>query len=76
MTANPLKPELSLLAKLSAVIVYLEEWLSSDSHPNDKMALETTLYDPEVQEWVREMEILALAPLKRRKIEGVGNGRL
>ena len=56
---------LSLLAKLSAVVVHLEEWLSDDSHPNDKIALETALYDPEVQEWVRIMETLALAPLKR-----------
>ena len=64
-----LKPELAVLAKLSAVVVHLEEWLAADSHPNDRLALEAVLCDPEVQAWVRGMEALALAPLKRGKDE-------
>jgi len=65
MATDVLKPSLALLAKLSAVVVHLEEWLSEDGHPNEKIALDGVLYDPEVQEWVREMEARTLAPLKR-----------
>ncbi len=65
MTTNVLNPKLTLLAKLSAIAVHAEEWLSPNSHGNDLLALKSVLYDSEVQEWLWGMTELTLAPLKR-----------
>lgn len=65
MDSDILNPKARLLAKLSAIVVHAEEWLSDNRHGNDLTALQVLLADAEVQEWVQGMVKLALAPLKR-----------
>ena len=61
-----LNPSVPLLAKLSAVVVHADEWLT-EQHPFDLAALKSVVYDPEVQAWIENMTTLALAPSKRHK---------
>lgn len=67
MNPDVLSPGLTLLAKLSAIVVHTEEWLSDHRHENDLTALRAVLSDTEVQEWMQGMTKLALAPLKRKE---------
>jgi hypothetical protein len=61
-----LKPSLSLLVKLGSIAVHTEEMLSKDGHAFDRHALDTALNDPEVLEWRKGMDKLALIPRKRK----------
>lgn len=54
-----------LLAKLGAIAVHAEEYLSPDGHSVDKTALENLLADEEVQTWLKSMG--ALVPKKRKQ---------
>jgi hypothetical protein len=54
----------SLAAKLSAIVVHAEEMLSPSAHQFDRIALETTLHDPEVMDWIDRCG--PLAPRKRK----------
>jgi hypothetical protein len=57
--------EFGLLAKLGSVIVHVEECLSPTGHAFDLAAINSLIEDPEVQEFLKEMRLLALLPEKR-----------
>ena len=58
-------PSLSLLVKLGSIAVHADELLSPLGHGYDKIALQSLLTDPEVQEWIAEMSKSGLLPVKR-----------
>jgi len=60
-----LTPNVSLLCKLASVAVHADEFLSSDGHEFDRVALDSALRDPEVARWIEQMTEAALAPRKR-----------
>jgi hypothetical protein len=63
---DPFKPSVSLLVKLGSVFVHAEEFLSSDGHDFDKVALNQLFEDAEVKEWVAAMDKMAFLPKKRK----------
>lgn len=62
--ADPLKPSVSLLAKLGSIVVHTEESIET-GHLFDRMAVNGLLGDPEVREWIGGMNALAMLPRKR-----------
>lgn len=62
---DPLKPNAGLLCKLGSIAVHADEAASDASHDFDKVALKGLIDDPEVAEWLAEMDKLALVPKKR-----------
>lgn len=62
---DPLKPPPSLLVKLGSIAVHAEEWGSVYGHAFDKVAMEQCLNDPEVREWRKAMDAMAMLPKKR-----------
>ncbi len=62
---DPLTPSASLLSKLGSIVVHAEELLSSSGHHFDRDALLTVVADPEVKEWLRQMDAMAMIPKKR-----------
>ena len=65
MEADCLRPHGQLLVKLGSIIVHFQEWTSNNGHEFDKTALDSLLQDKDVIEWMREMNDLALLPMKR-----------
>lgn len=65
MATDTLNPPPSLLCKVGSLAVHIDEFLSPDGHPCDKMAIEDLLADPEVKEWLEAMRREALVPEKR-----------
>lgn len=63
--ADPLAPPPRLLAKVGSILVHVEEMLSPQGHRFDRAALEATMNDPEVKEWLEALDKLALVPKKR-----------
>ena len=63
--ADPLNPSASLLVKLGSIIVHFEEMNSSKGHHFDKHALDTLQSDPEVVNWFKQMNKMAMLPVKR-----------
>ena len=63
--SDPLKPSPSVLVKLGSLAIHAEEMMSPSGHRFDKIALEGLLRDPEVREWLAEMDKLAFLPKKR-----------
>jgi hypothetical protein len=63
-----LTPSPGLLCKLGSIAVHADELLSSDGHAFDKIALERLMADPEVVEWMAQMDAAAMLP-KRRKVK-------
>lgn len=63
--ANPLKPSPSLLVKLGSIAVHVEELASPTGHHFDKIALASLLNDPEVKDWIAQMNAMAMLPVKR-----------
>lgn len=61
-----LNPPVSLLAKLGSIAVHVEEMLSTDGHAYDRVAIEGLMKDPEVVEWIKIMDKLAMLPKKRK----------
>lgn len=63
------RPGLMLLAKLGSLVVHIEEFLSLSGHEFkwrlNKTVIEQLLEDPEVREWMAEMDRMALLPKKR-----------
>ena len=57
----------SLACKLASIVVHSDEFLSSDGHIFDKIALQQLLADNEVQTWIQHMG--NFAPVKRRRNE-------
>lgn len=64
--ADPLKPSITLLAKIGSALVHADEMLSPDGHTFDRDALKGLITDPEVQAWIDAMNKMALLPKKRR----------
>lgn len=64
---DTLNPPPAVLAKISSVIVHVDEMLSSDGHHFDRIALQNLLNDPDVQEWLKGMGEMALIPVKRKE---------
>lgn len=63
--ADPLKPSASLLVKLGSIAVHAEELLSPNRHVFDRDALKTLYDDPEVVEWRKQMDAMAMLPVMR-----------
>ena len=62
---GPLQPTPQLLAKLGSLLVHLDEGNSRNGHAFDWTAAKTLWEDAEVQEWLSEMQKIALVPLRR-----------
>ncbi len=62
---GPLKPSAQLLIKLGSIVVHVDEMISAKGHPYDALALTSLLQDPQVKEWINQMDALALVPKKR-----------
>lgn len=62
---EPLNPTLSLLGKLGSLAFHAGEMLSHEYHAFDRAAIQSLLDDEEVKQWLKEMDQLALIPLKR-----------
>jgi hypothetical protein len=53
------------MCKLASIAVHADEMLSPMGHGFDKIALQTAIADPDVQEWLKAMTKVAMAPVKR-----------
>lgn len=63
---DPLKPELRLLVMLGSIAVHAEEMLDvKKGHIFDMEILKALLNSPEVKTWLKEMDKMALLPVKR-----------
>ena len=62
---NPLKPDAKLLCKLGSIVIHIEELISSKGHPYDKSSLLGLLADEDINNWLTQMDKLALIPKKR-----------
>lgn len=62
---NSLNPSISVIVKLGSIAVHAEEMLSAKGHEFDMSTLESLLADPEIKEWIGEMNKMALLPVKR-----------
>lgn len=63
---TPLNPSPHLLCKLGSILVHVEEGMSPTGHVFDVVTLRALLDDPDVKEWMKAMDGLALLPVKRR----------
>lgn len=61
--SDMLKPSMNLLVTLGSLAVHIEEFLSSDGHEVDLVAIQTLLANKELKDWIKEMG--PLLPLKR-----------
>lgn len=62
---DPLKPSPALLCKLGSLIVHAEEFLSPGGHHFDETVFLNAIKDPEVLEWISQMQQRAMLPVKR-----------
>lgn len=62
---DPLKPDPGLLVKLGSAVVHADEAMSADGHAADEAAFRSILADPEVSDWIAQMNASALLPVKR-----------
>lgn len=61
----PLQPSPALLCKLGSIAVHADEMMSADGHDFDKIALQGLISDPEVSDWIKQMNAMAMVPRKR-----------
>ena len=63
-----LKPKPILLIKLGSLAVHMEEMIEEDfkNLKFDLPAVQNILDDPEVKEWLKQADALALLPKKRQ----------
>lgn len=61
-----LKPSLPLLVKLGSIVVHAKELTSPDGHQFDRIAMESLLRDPDVQQWLADMDAAAMLPKMRK----------
>lgn len=64
--ATPLQPSPALLCKLGSIAVHADEMMSADGHAYDRVALQQLITDPEVANWIAQMNAMAMVPRKRR----------
>lgn len=62
-----IETELSLLAKLGSLVVHCSEMFSDDGHYLDKAAIDGLIRDPEVKKFIKQMQKMAMVPVKRKK---------
>lgn len=62
---DPFRPSVALLCKLGSLVVHLEEATSPGGHEFDITACKQLREDPEVDAWFRQMQTLAMVPVKR-----------
>lgn len=60
-----LQPSMAVLVALGSLAIHIEEYLSPDGHPNDKIAIESLLAGGELRAFLAEMDKLAFLPRKR-----------
>lgn len=65
MSTSPLQPDVSTLSKLGSIVRHAQEYLGEDSSHLDLAALNQLLDDPEIADWCRAMDELALLPKPR-----------
>lgn len=58
-------PTISLLVKLGSIARHAEEAIGPNGHPADWEAINSVLGDPEVSEWMAQLDSLSLLPVKR-----------
>jgi hypothetical protein len=63
--ANPLTPKASLLCKLGSLVVHAQEGRSPKWHDFDWQAFDSLSNDPEVREWLAQMDAMCMLPVKR-----------
>lgn len=63
--STPLQPSASILSKLGSLAVHLEELTSNNGHEFDRAAVGSILNDPEIRQWLKEMNAMAMLPVKR-----------
>lgn len=63
--SDSLYPSLSVLVKLGSIMVHAEEGIEPGAHSFDRDALKALLADPDVRAWRKQMDELALLPVKR-----------
>ena len=62
---SPLSPSATLLCKLGSIVVHADELLSPAGHEFDRTVILSLLADPEVAQWLLDMNALAMLPVKR-----------
>jgi hypothetical protein len=62
---NPLKPSPGVVVKLGSIARHVEELCGPQPHVLDQHALKALIADPEVQEWMKAADNMALLPLPR-----------
>jgi len=62
---NVFEPSKTLLVKLGSIAVHTDEMTTGRAHYFDVATINGLLNDPEVTEWLKEMDKLALLPKKR-----------
>ena len=60
-----LEPSISILSKLGSIAIHAEEMISPNVHEFDLIEMKKLLNDPEIQQWLKEMDEMALIPKKR-----------
>lgn len=55
--SDPLKPSLSLLAKIGSIVVHVDESLAAGGHALDVEAIKSLLTDAEVRSWIESMGV-------------------
>ena len=65
MSTDPLQPSAQLLIKLGSIIVHADEFTSDGGHELDLGAMRGVMSDPEVKEWLEQMNSMAFLPVKR-----------
>lgn len=63
--SDPMRPPITTLMKLGSIAVHADEFLSSNGHEFDRIALQQLLLDEEVQQWLHAMGKMAMIPVKR-----------
>lgn len=66
---DALTPSPSLLCKLGSIMMHAAEMMAPHGHTFDRMALEQLLNDPEVREWQKQMDAMAMLPKMRQGFE-------
>jgi hypothetical protein len=67
------EPSISLLCKLGSITRHVEEIASDTGYPFDIEILKTLVGDPEIIEWISEMDDMALIPARQHLEETVAH---
>lgn len=65
MSDSLTSPSLSLLVKLGSIVVHADEFTGRNGYEYDLVAMRQGLVDPEVTEWLEEMQRRGFLPVKR-----------